>query len=187
MVKFQNGDFIVVVDINKQCDAKLSTEWVQKYAPEYWDLLKPISSVSEEDTNAYRIINTRPVLGPDYECLVQNLYSQNCYLVYASGLKLKYNKISKNDSVRVTDLTFVYTKYSAWIKKNAPEYLKYYNTDKIWPNRDNNYNVVAVAPKADFEPLNKENLVLILNPKTANAFLVEEKGLWLCEEENINV
>lgn len=187
MVKFQNGDFVVVVNPSEQCDAKLATEWVKKYAPEYCDLLNSVSTVLRENTNAYRIVKTLPSLGVEHEYLIQNLFSRNCYLFYASGLKLKYNKISKNDSVRVTDVTFVYTEYGAWIEKNTPEYLKYCNPDKRFPNRQSIYHVVAVAPKADFAPLNKENLALIFNPKTANAFLIDEKGLWWCEEEDSNV
>lgn len=187
MIKFQNGDLVVVVNASKQCDAKLSTEWVQKYAPEYLDVLKPVSCVLHEKINAYRIVKILPYLGVEYECLIQNLFSQNCYLFYASGLKPKYNKISKADSVRVTDVTFVYTEYIDWIEKNAPEYVKKFYSSKRFPNRQSNYHVVAVAPKADFAPLNKENLVLILNKKTANVFLIDEKGLWLCEEEDNNV
>lgn len=182
MEKFQIGDFVTVSNPNQQCGKKLSKAWVSNFAPEYLDFLST-DDISEERQNAYQIKKFAFNSYSENECLVQNVFSRRCYLMFTSGLKYKYNKISKDDTVRIFNLDLVYSRPDFWIEKNAASFLKQCHPESTMPNGLNNYKVVAVAPKADFAPLNKENLALILNPITLNAFLVEEKGLWLCEEE----
>ena len=181
MEKFQIGDFVTVSNPNQQCGKKLSKAWVSNFAPEYLDFLST-DDISKEEQNAYQIKKFAFNSYSENECFVQNVFSRRCYLMFTSGIKHKYNKVSEGDVVKVFDFELVYPDKKFLLEKNAPDLLVRSDI-KVFPCRTNDYIVTVVAPKADFAPLNKENLVLILNPKNGYIFLVEEKGLWLCEKE----
>lgn len=181
MEKFQVGDFVTVLNPSLQCGKKFSKVWVKNYARKYLDFLST-DDISKEDQNAYQIKQLSYIYSAESKCLIQNVFSRNCYLINISGIKHKYNKVSEGDVVKVFDFELVYPDKKFWLEKNAPDLLDRADI-KVFPCRTNNYIVTVVAPKADFAPLNKDNLVLIINPKNGYIFLVEEKGLWLCEKE----
>ncbi|MGN0005330.1 MAG: hypothetical protein ACI37Z_05110 [Candidatus Gastranaerophilaceae bacterium] len=185
--EYDIGDLVTVAAETMNSITLNQWEWAKNFAPKYLRNVDNVRSPSKEKDNIFRIITTSAYhkqkshstnFEKDVFCLIQNVTSEKCYIVQNDKLSRFISNFSIGNIVKVLNVHKVFTQYPFWIEQNAPDWIYFYKENEI-PSDTKKYKVIAIAPKADFPPYDKENLVLILDEALYNVYLVSESGLYL--------